>query len=88
LLPAKVRPYKLTATSWAHGRQEGFVGNLPASCKLTSSSGAHPVEYTGGKCFTAKSIDALRRPRGQVQLFARKFGPGLLQNLLDLNYLG
>jgi len=83
----KVRPFKLTATSWAHDRKQGFVGSLPNSCKLTPSAGAHPVEYTGGKCFSAKTIDELRRPKGQIQLFARKFSPGVLQNLLDLNYL-
>ena len=82
-----VRPFKLTATSWAHDKKQGFVGSLPGSCKLVTSSGPHPVEYVSGKCFSKTHLDELRRPKGQVQLWARKFGPGLLPNLLDLNYV-
>ena len=85
-----VRPLKLTSTSWSEDRTRGFLSTLPRTCRLSTSSGPHPVEYTGGHCFNEDALGRLRRPsgsRGSVQLFARKFGPGMVQNLLELGYL-
>ena len=84
-----VRAYKLTATSWAQDRHRGFLATLPRDCRLSVSKGPHPVEYLGGACFgTIADLERLRRPSPtSVQLFARKMAPGVLRNLLALDYV-
>lgn len=87
-MESRVPNHKLTAISWyttAHHQKEEKVNGL--ECRRRFSNGPHPVEWLGGPCLNMDLINQFRSvDNGKVSLFARKFDPSALPDLLKLDY--